>query len=943
MYSFIFSVLALALLCLGFVEIPSTLRPAKPALNEAQLPEQLTQSMEGVLLLLFAIDLALRYRYRGHKFFWSHRPTALRCTFVVFAALNVLLHALVPSIPRMHRLFRPVMLGTHLRNVSKILTNMVATVPRVAYVTVLLAFFIVFFGVFGHIMFAGQSATSCKVNTDGGSGWASNGKVNMLCSPFDKFCTDYFGTLGGSMNQLFVLLTTANYPDIMMPAYDCTPYAALFFVAFLMVGLYFIFNLILAVSYATFQEKTKSKVLTTVTHRIEALDLAYTLLVERMGAAPPAPPPRTASPVHSSAPRPVSLQRSRSAPMGQGLSAQAPITRDIAGPGMPGSLGADGVAVEMGSSADSAERQGLSQPATGSINSPDKVHPEDAEGGSEAGSLGGKAGSGVDLGYQAPPLQSPRPEMHFGLFSTLLEALRPDLDHLQRRVLFESLNGGGSTVSQAQFRHLPAYVEVKFKRVREPGHVPPGAHWLLRAQAALRFVVTHRFFVLTADLLVYLNALLIVARYADGIAPSAIPPLQYSLRALLWIFVAEMVLKLLALGVYDFFRDGFNILDSFVIPLAAGAQVALNYSRHSGARIVVLEKLAFLRIIRVLRALRALRGFGVIVRTFWTIVPMFLRYVVSMLLVYYVWAMAGMELFAGTITYNRRASPDPHEGFFYDLDERLEHTAYYESSYWHNNFNTLGRSMVTLFELMVVNNWAIIMMGYAYATSLWAMAYFYSWFFCMVIVVLNIVTAFLLDDFTVMQQTLTREEEEGTQHAWEVVVFRTAREHLPDFPTGWRVTRKTHPIHVYERMFEEEVRAYVEHTETRDLADAAMLDEIVRHSSLHSGKGGPGEDKEGVPASPWVQPQSGGTALGDLVVRARSGTGDTGLLTEDGAGSVSHIRRSVTTPSVLPMRIAAGMVGDTDSHLEALREEAGSDMADLRRAMMREHSNLAED
>ena len=46
--------------------------------------------------------------------------------------------------------------------------------------------------------------------------------------------------------------TQANYPDIMLPAYDCTPWSSLFFVIFVIVGLYFLLSLILAVVYTHF-------------------------------------------------------------------------------------------------------------------------------------------------------------------------------------------------------------------------------------------------------------------------------------------------------------------------------------------------------------------------------------------------------------------------------------------------------------------------------------------------------------------------------------------------------------------------------------------------------------------------------------------------------------------------------------------------------------------
>ena len=40
------------------------------------------------------------------------------------------------------------------------------------------------------------------------------------------------------MLHLFILLTTANYPDIMMPVYNCNAWSAWFFVAYVVIGIY---------------------------------------------------------------------------------------------------------------------------------------------------------------------------------------------------------------------------------------------------------------------------------------------------------------------------------------------------------------------------------------------------------------------------------------------------------------------------------------------------------------------------------------------------------------------------------------------------------------------------------------------------------------------------------------------------------------------------------
>merc|ERR1712137_1004476 len=68
----------------------------------------------------------------------------------------------------------------------------------------------------------------------------------------------------------------------------------------------------------------------------------------------------------------------------------------------------------------------------------------------------------------------------------------------------------------------------------------------------------------------------------------------------------------------------------------------------------------------------------------------------------YVFAQVGMLLFGGEI---------------YSTNPRLVETTFATSNYWANNFNDLASSLVTLFELLVVNNWFIILDGAAAATT----------------------------------------------------------------------------------------------------------------------------------------------------------------------------------------------------------------------------------
>ncbi|XP_054852779.1 two pore channel protein 1 isoform X2 [Eublepharis macularius] len=91
----------------------------------------------------------------------------------------------------------------------------------------------------------------------------------------------YFNTLENSLVNLFVLLTTANFPDVMMPSYSRNPWSCVFFIVYLSIELYFIMNLLLAVVFDTFNDIEKMKFRSLLLHKRTAIQHAYRLLVSK--------------------------------------------------------------------------------------------------------------------------------------------------------------------------------------------------------------------------------------------------------------------------------------------------------------------------------------------------------------------------------------------------------------------------------------------------------------------------------------------------------------------------------------------------------------------------------------------------------------------------------------------------------------------------------------
>jgi len=240
--------------------------------------------LEMLFLSFYGLDIWLRW-FAGEdvtKDVWLRLRGFAMCLIflnVTTCLVNRIVNPNTEGFKNFSRLLRPLLFIERLRNVRKIASSVVSTLPKVINILVLLGFWVLFFGVSGFTFFAGVVGPNDVLNPDTGvitthgcdflSGGivyvenmnerlAKHNETFFACSTYCKIrpdgspCTNYFDTIWTSMMHLFILLTTANYPDIMMPMYDCNQWASLFFILFITVGLYFLLSLILAVVYTHF-------------------------------------------------------------------------------------------------------------------------------------------------------------------------------------------------------------------------------------------------------------------------------------------------------------------------------------------------------------------------------------------------------------------------------------------------------------------------------------------------------------------------------------------------------------------------------------------------------------------------------------------------------------------------------------------------------------------
>ncbi|XP_014668739.1 PREDICTED: two pore calcium channel protein 1-like [Priapulus caudatus] len=213
------------------------------------------------------------------------------------------------------------------------------------------------------------------------------------------------------------------------------------------------------------------------------------------------------------------------------------------------------------------------------------------------------------------------------------------------------------------------------------------------------------------------------------------------------LFSLEILMKLYTFGWTLFISRFWNIFDFIVI---GGALVGTLIEAMTGELAylsLLLDILLVLRVVRLTKTLSNYERFHVILSTMVSILPSILTYGSVIFVFYYIYAIIGMEVFGGLITYHGYDGLNDTELFCGNA--KLEGSEFYTLRYCNNNFNDFLSSMVVLFELTVVNQWHVITEGHVLVTSRAARLYFISFYIICVLILLNIFTAFVLEAFLI--------------------------------------------------------------------------------------------------------------------------------------------------------------------------------------------------
>ncbi|GMH12091.1 hypothetical protein Nepgr_013932 [Nepenthes gracilis] len=241
-----------------------------------------------------------------------------------------------------------------------------------------------------------------------------------------------------------------------------------------------------------------------------------------------------------------------------------------------------------------------------------------------------------------------------------------------------------------------------------------------------------------------------------------------------WIYVLEMALKVYAYGFVNYWRDGQNRFDFIITWVIVVGETATFASPNESSFLSNGEWIRYLILARVLRLIRLLmhvKRCRAFIATFSNLIPSLMPYLGTIFCVMCIYSSLGVQIFGGIV----------NAGNHY-----LEGTELAENDYLLFNFNDYPNAMVTLFNLLVMGNWQVWMQSYKdLMRSSWTLVYFISFYLITVLLLLNLVVAFVLEAFFAEQEL--EESEELEEH--RVNGSRQRRRYVSSLSTKTRSQR----------------------------------------------------------------------------------------------------------------------------------------------------------
>lgn len=552
---------------------------------------------EGVTLIILVIQTFFPITYEGWNLFWKTLLNIMKVIFLVILVADLLVYALYLSPVAIYNL--PFRIAPYIRVVYFVL-NM-------------------------------RELRACAVTLGGMMGMYLNvlalGLLFLLFSSWLAYIIFedtqqgiiVFYSYAETLYQMFVLFTTANNPDVWIPAYKASRHYSIFFILYVLLGVYFITNLILAVVYDSFKEQLVKQVAGMDSMRKTILGKAFDLMDD------------------------------------------------------------------------------------------DK--------------------NGVLDKHQCIRLFE-----ELNKYRSLPKTSKDDFE-----LIFDELDDSDDfKIDLAEFYDLCNAIALRFQKEPAPSwfeYCPAFYHapWVEEIKA---FVRGPKFEYIIAAFLV-LNLVAVIIETTLDIEDSTGQTFWQGLEFVFgWVYVVEMALKVFSTGFDNYWTEGQNRFD-FVITWIIVIGETTTFITPNGISFFSngewIRYLLIARLLRLLRLLMHVRRYRAFIATFLTLIPSLMPYLGTIFCVMCIYCSLGLQIFGGLVNAG---------------NSKLAESSLSDNDYLLFNFNDYPNGMVTLFNLLVLGNWQVWMEGYKELTGTsWTLAYFLSFYLITILLLLNLVVAFVLEAF----------------------------------------------------------------------------------------------------------------------------------------------------------------------------------------------------
>eukprot|EP00753_Platysulcus_tardus_P003976 PLAT12510.2.p1 GENE.PLAT12510.2~~PLAT12510.2.p1 ORF type:complete len:1068 (-),score=676.99 PLAT12510.2:47-3250(-) len=240
-------------------------------------PLSVTGTIELACVAVYALDIWVQLQFLGWQQLKKDTWVPWKAGLSAFVVVDILTSWTRLSPFQFSRPIRPFFFIVNGRNLRGVLAAILHSLPELTIILVLMAFAIMLFAFFGHLVLTPANPTFSTLLTNS-SAWDGG------CSIYLKQrCENYFETIASSVYQMWMLAFKGNFPDVMMPFYRRSAWSALFFISFLLIAFLFMYRLLLAVTYDGYKKHFEARFATTMRRARFALLTAFHML-QRDGA-----------------------------------------------------------------------------------------------------------------------------------------------------------------------------------------------------------------------------------------------------------------------------------------------------------------------------------------------------------------------------------------------------------------------------------------------------------------------------------------------------------------------------------------------------------------------------------------------------------------------------------------------------------------------------------